>query len=150
MTTAEATAEDGNWVSLKDASARAGVSISWLRKQYRSNGLPTRDTVGPRGMQKAVPLDEVRRRAAVFAPAPTGPAVAAATAASPVAAPSLSSSPAPARPAPSAAPATDLTVALLDRLFEAQARAARAEAESAYLLLKLDDAYAEIEQLRLG
>lgn len=127
-------AVEGTWVSLKDASARAGVSISWLRKQYRHNGLPTRETVGPRGLQKAVPLDEVIARAAVFA----SPSAAAAPAAPP---------PPPAAAA-APAPAPDLAAVLLDRLFEAQSRAAGAEAEAAYLLLKLDDAYAEIEQLR--
>jgi hypothetical protein len=37
---------------------------------------------------------------------------------------------------------------LLERLVEVEARAAQAEAESAYLRLRLEDAYAEIEQLR--
>lgn len=127
---------DATWVSLKDASVRAGVSISWLRKQYRNHGLPTRDTVGPRGLQKAVPLDEVRARAAVFiaspelvAQDPPGPSPHAVLPVLPQAPP-------------------DLTSLLLDRLFEAQSRAARAEAEAAYLLLRLDDAYAEIEELR--
>lgn len=124
--------DDGNWVSLKQASAQAGVSISWLRKQYRHNGLPTRDTVGPRGLQKAVPLRDVITRAAVF--------TSGSSAASP-----------PAEPQVPALPTTlpaDLTGELLDRLFAAQERAARAEAEAAYLILKLDDAYAEIEQFR--
>ena len=133
--------EDGNWVSLKDASARAGVSISWLRKQYRNNGLPTRDTVGPRGLQKAVPLDEVVARAAVFTSA---------------ASPDGDGAKEVVPPAPPAGQgdlshdvaSPDLMRELLDRLFEAQARAARAEAEAAYLLLRLDDAYAEIDQLR--
>ena len=124
---------DANWVTLKEASARAGVSISWLRKQYRHNGLPTRDIVGSRGLQKSVPLTEVLARAAVFTtngpgPPPTGP---------------------PPEPAhPGSELSSELTAVLLDRLFDAQGRAARAEAECAYLLLKLDDAYAEIDQLR--
>ena len=120
------------WLSLKEASARAGVSISWLRKQYRQNGLPTRETMGPRGKQKSVPLDEVVARAAVFGASPPG-------------------KPGEAEPRPIVMPATselELTGVLLDRLFEAQSRAARAEEEAAYLLLRLDDAYAEIEQLR--
>ena len=126
---------DTQWVSLKEASAQAGVSISWLRKQYRHNGLPTRDIVGPRGRQIAVPLGEVVARAAVFSPsAPTTVVPGAAAEAPPGPADSRGNS--------------DLTAVLLDRLFEAQSRAARAEAESAYLLLRLDDAYAEIEQLR--
>src|SRR5438105_2355643 len=112
---------DAEWVSLKEASAQAGVSISWLRKQYRHNGLPTRDIVGPRGRQIAVPLDEVVARAAVFSPG----------------APAVSERPAPALAAAVGADGSgtaDLTAVLLDRLFEAQSRAARAEAESAYLL----------------
>jgi len=128
---------EAGWVSLKEASARAGVSISWLRKQYRHNGLATRDIVGPRGRQIAVPLEEVVARAAVFSanPAPTG----------------AGEVPAPRATAPGSDEtqrAPDLAAMLLDRLFDAQSRAARAEAESAYLLLRLDDAYAEIEQLR--
>jgi hypothetical protein len=127
-------APDANWVSLKDASLRAGVSISWLRKQYRHNGLPTRETVGPRGLQKAVPLDEVLARAAVFAETLV-----------PGTAPPAGAVVLPLPPQPTT---PDLTAVLLDRLFEAQSRAANAEAEAAYLLLRLDDAYAEIEQLR--
>ncbi len=132
--------QDSEWVSLKDASTRAGVSISWLRKQYRNNGLPTRETVGPRGRQKAVPLDEVKARASIFttSPPPSAPFPAPA----PPAAATVGPVPHPA-PAP-----PELTAVLLDRLFEAQSRAAQAEAEAAYLLLKLDEAYAEIEQLR--
>lgn len=144
-------ADDLTWVSLSEASTKAGVSISWLRKQYREHGLPTRDTVGRRGLQKSVPLEEVVARAAVF-----------------------TSLPPPVEAAPPAAVTEDqhgggravaVTLAdlttlverlvrdehqcpLLDRLIEVEARAARAEAEAAYLLLKLDDAYLEIEQLR--
>lgn len=136
------------WVSLKEASARAGVSISWLRKQYREHGLPTRDTTGPRGLQKAVPIDEVMARAAVFAPS-----------APPASGPEPVS---PTGPTPVSAPVTLADLAalverltrhehecpLLERLIEVEARAARAEAEAAYLLLRLDDAYLEIDQLR--
>lgn len=148
-------AETATWVSLKEASERAGVSVSWLRKQYRQNGLPTRETIGSRGPQKAVPLEEVMARAAVFAgqppvvppsrvaPAPPVAPAAAATAAEP--------------PPPVAA---DLTVlldrlagvererSLVDRLVDAERRAAQAEAEAAYLRLRLEDAFAEIDTLR--
>lgn len=127
------------WVTLKEASARTGVSISWLRKQYRQNGLPTRDTVGPRGRQKAVPLEEVVARAAVFAPGPGSSTPAMDSGVQPVRASYAGADP---------EGAAGLTAVLLDRLFEAQSRAARAEAEAAYLVLRLDDAYAEIEQLR--
>src|SRR5436853_2166717 len=105
---------DAEWVSLKEASAQAGVSISWLRKQYRHNGLPTRDIVGPRGRQIAVPLDEVTARAAVFSRS----------------APAASEQSAPSVAPPAGADGSgnaDLAAVLLDRLFEAQSRAARAE-----------------------
>lgn len=140
--------DEPTWVTLKEASARAGVSVSWLRKQYREHGLATRDTVGPRGLQKAVPLEDVMARAAVFAPGP------------PPSEPTASSGPAdrpdvavPVTLADLAALLERLTrdehqCPLLERLIEVEARAARAEAENAYLLLRLDDAYMELEQLR--
>lgn len=141
-------ADESAWVSLKEASAKAGVSISWLRKQYREHGLPTRDTVGPRGLQKAVPLEEVIARASVFAvgPSPSAPAA-------PTAPTEHSESTVPVTLADLAALLERLTkdehqCPLLERVIEVEARAARAEAENAYLLLKLDDAYVEIEQLR--
>jgi hypothetical protein len=121
------TDEGATWVSLREASERAHVSVSWLRKQYREHGLPTIETVGPRGAQKAVPLEEVVARAAAF----TAPGAA-------------HSFPAVDGPGPVEA----AMVGLLDRLADAERRAAKAEAEAAYLMLKLDDAYREIDQLR--
>lgn len=122
---------DVTWVTLNEAAARAGVSISWLRKQYRRNGLPTIDVSGSRGPQKAVPLEEVMARAAAFTTPPAAPRL---------------STPA-ADPTPS--PATQLDDAsLLDRLIEAEARAAQTEAEAGYLRLRLEDAFAEIDRLR--
>lgn len=120
--------DDGaTWVSLKEASARAGVSVSWLRKQYREHGLPTIETVGPRGAQKAVPLEEVVARAAAF----------------------TTSGPSHLSPAGDGAGGVEAAmVSLLDRLADVERRAANAEAEAAYLMLKLDDAYREIDQLR--
>jgi hypothetical protein len=112
--------------------------------------------VGPRGTQKAVPLEEVVRRAAVFvntsAPNPQ-----------PTARPEPKPQVTP--PQPQAEPQASLPVhelqgllqrvtraeqdtSLLERLVQVEARAAQAEAESAYLRLRLEDAYAEIEQLR--
>lgn len=117
-------------MSLRDASAQAGVSVSWLRKQYREHSLPTRETAGPRGRQKAVPLEEVLARAAVFTTPP---------AAMPPPTPS---------PAPSPAELDRTALALLDRVIEVERRAAKAEAECAFLMLRLDDAYAEIDELR--
>jgi hypothetical protein len=155
-----------NWVSLKEASVRAGVSISWLRKQYRHNQLPTREMIGPRGLQKAVPLDEVLARAAVFA-SPTEAKPVRPRPTPEVEGPSPRPAPRPPPPPPAITPpAPAITfaemaavllermaqagheTALFDRLIEVQSRAANAEAEVAYLLLKLDDAYAEIDQLR--
>ena len=141
------------WLSLRDASERAGVSVSWLRKQYREHGLATRDTVGPRGLQKSVPLEEVVARAAVFTasrvpPDGDGPA------------PEAPTKPGPATPAVASVALADVLLAvetlaraqhdtsLLDRLIAAEARAAQAEAESAYLMLRLEDAYSEIQDLR--
>ena len=119
--------DDATWVTLNEAATRAGVSISWLRKQYRRHGLPTIEVAGSRGPQKAVPLEEVLVRAASF----THPAGA------------VELPPAP-RPRPAAAD----DASLLDRLIDAEARAAQAEAEAAYLRLRLEDAYAEIDRLR--
>ncbi|MGH9278657.1 MAG: hypothetical protein ACRD12_11215 [Acidimicrobiales bacterium] len=124
------TDEGATWVTLNEASARAGVSVSWLRKQYRRHGLPTIEVAGSRGPQKAVPLEEVLIRAASFMHPPgldveQGPSV-------------------PPRPQPAA---TD-DASLLERLIEAEARAAQSEAESAYLRLRLEDAFAEIDRLR--
>ena len=116
------------WVTLNEAAARAGVSVSWLRKQYRRHGLPTIDVAGSRGLQKAVPLEEVMARAAPFTTPPEPPG----------------EPPGPSRPVR----ARDDDASLLDRLIDAEARAARAEAESAYLRLRLEDAFAEVDRLR--
>lgn len=123
-------ATDVTWVTLNEAAARAGVSISWLRKQYRRNGLPTIDVAGSRGPQKAVPLEDVMARAASFA-TPGGETYAPAAAA-----------------VPAAGAGVPGDAALLDRLIEAEARAAQAEAEAAYLRLRLEDAFAEVDRLR--
>ena len=134
------------WVSLKEASARAGVSVSWLRKQYRQNGLPTQETIGPRGPQKAVPLEEVLARAAAFVAEPPHAKAAHSTAST---------------DSPHAAATTvdvhallervagfDRERALMERLLDAERRAAQAQAESAYLRLRLEDAFAELEDVR--
>ena len=143
------------WVSLKEASDRAGVSVSWLRKQYRSNGLPTREVIGTRGAQKAVPLEDVLARAATFGASARGSAPAAATVAEPVATASpvtaadTSPVPVPVPPAQASIPVTfaDL-LTLLERVVEVERRAAQAEAEAAYLRLRLEDAFSEIDALR--
>ena len=141
------------WVSLKEASDRAGVSVSWLRKQYRSNGLPTREVIGTRGAQKAVPLEDVLARAATFGASARGSAPAAAAAATvpepvPTASPDASPVPVPV-PAQASIPVTfaDL-LTLLERVVEVERRAAQAEAEAAYLRLRLEDAFSEIDALR--
>jgi hypothetical protein len=144
------------WVSLREASERAGVSVSWLRKQYREHGLATCDTVGPRGLQKSVPLEEVVARAAVFVAAKAGSpapnATAAATAGTGDSA-TESALHAPLTLADVLATVEAITRArqdtnLLDRIIEVEVRAARAEAEAAYLMLRLEDAYTEIDDLR--
>src|SRR5436190_15014258 len=96
--------EEATWVTLNEAAGRAGVSVSWLRKQYRRNGLPTIDVAGSRGLQKAVPLEEVMARAAALT-------------ARPGAMPQPEPSPPARRPAADGAP-------LLDRLIDAEIRAA--------------------------
>lgn len=144
------------WVSLKEASDRAGVSVSWLRKQYRSNGLPTREVIGTRGAQKAVPLEDVLARAATFGASARGSAPAASAATPTLPEPVAAASPTAAADAsPVAAPphaSIPVTFAdlltLLERVVEVERRAAQAEAEAAYLRLRLEDAFSEIDALR--
>lgn len=124
--------DTATWVTLNEAAARAGVSVSWLRKQYRRHGLPTIEVAGSRGLQKAVPLEEVLARAASFAALPPS-------------GPQVEYGPARRR-LPHPPPGQDAS--LLDRLIDAQARAAQAEAEAAYLRLRLEDAFAEVDRLR--
>ena len=125
--------DDATWVTLNEAAARAGVSVSWLRKQYRRNGLPTIEVAGSRGLQKAVPLEEVVARAAAFAGDREQPVAVL---------PRDGAAQATRRPASYDDPS------LLDRLIEAEARAAQSEAEAGYLRVRLEDAFAEIDRLR--
>jgi hypothetical protein len=139
--------DNRTWVTLKEASARAGVSLSWLRKQYRQKGLPTVEVPGPRGLQKTVPLEDVLERAAPFALAPE-----------PTEQPSeahgghmtgtVSLALADLSDLLERFSRADRDRELLDRLLEVEDRAARAEAEADYLRLRLEDAFAEIERLR--
>jgi hypothetical protein len=162
--------QDATWVTLKEASGQAGVSVSWLRKQYRRSSLPTREEQGPRGPQKLVPLEVVRALAAPFAPSPPGGSVATlrpAPGSGQVARPGPAAEPEPAgpgraaappdpAPAPSAAGARtafsqaqpDRELLLIDRLVEAEGRAAQAETDAAHLRARLEAALGEIRRLR--
>lgn len=50
----------GTWVTLREASAAASVSISGLRKAAREGRISARTAVGPYGEQKLVEIGEVR------------------------------------------------------------------------------------------
>lgn len=136
--------DEDAWVTLRDASDQAGVSVSWLRKQYRRGTLPTREVAGPRGPQKLVPLDRVRALAAPFSPAAGAPGPASGTSPAAPRVPGLPQ--AVDRGSRAAVGAPDL--ALLDRLVEAEGRAARAEADAAHLRARLEAALDEIRRLR--
>ncbi len=133
------------WVTLKEASERAGVSLSWLRKQYRQNGLPTVEIPGPRGLQKTVPLEDVLERAAPFAAGFAGDGrdtrVGHMSGTVSMAASDLSE-------LLERFSRAHREQELLDRLLQVENRAARAEAEADYLRARLEDAFAEIERLR--
>lgn len=108
------------WVTLREASESAGVSISALRKWYNAGIIPSKMAPGPRGDQRLVPLDAVHARAAKYAHAPLRDA-----------APEPPPPPAPVAPA---APTgimrsggAEELVVILDRLADAERRAARAE-----------------------
>ena len=55
---------DGTWVTLADAEREAGVSRSTLRTWYRTGQIASRLMPGPHGLQRLVPLDVVRAKAA--------------------------------------------------------------------------------------
>ena len=113
-------ASQATWVGLREAAERAGVSVAWLRKEYRLRGLPTRERRGRRGVEKEVPLEEVLHRAARFVrPAPSGAVIAVA----------------------------EMT-RLLDRLAEAERRAIRAELALEQERARTDQLRAEIEQMK--
>lgn len=59
---APAPAQD-KWVTLKEASRVAGVSVSTLRNWYRKEVISSRTERGPNGEQRLVRLDEVTKRA---------------------------------------------------------------------------------------
>ena len=89
MTTAEQAApatpdtfDQPSWVTLREASDAAGVSVSAIRKAYRAGRIEARDEDGPYGVQKRVRLDEVRavvgagvRTRTTSSDAPTGTAL---------------------------------------------------------------------------
>ena len=156
---AEAQEQEDEWVSLREASIRLGVSISWLRKEYREKGLPTRDIPGPRGPQKAVPLRLVAARAARFTGANPPPPVSREPL-EPLEPPARPPGPSPTGgygavvPVPPAESSsggrigelsalfdrlaeTERRADVLDRLAEAERRAARAEAAVEQLLQRV-------------
>lgn len=57
------TKNGANFVTLKEAATQAGVSISALRKWYRSGAIDSKTVQGPNGMQRVVDLAAVKDRA---------------------------------------------------------------------------------------
>lgn len=55
------------WATLRDAAARANVSVSALRKWYRNGTIRSEMADGPHGEQRLVALEDVIERAARFA-----------------------------------------------------------------------------------
>ena len=55
---------DATWVPLADAERQAGVSRSTLRTWYRTGQIASRLMPGPHGLQRLVPLEVVKDKAA--------------------------------------------------------------------------------------
>lgn len=62
------------WVTLREAQAEAGVSLSALRKWYRSGVIRSQDKEGVHGPHKLVAIDDVHRRINAYREA-TSPSV---------------------------------------------------------------------------
>src|SRR4051794_1468565 len=60
----DAALDTAEWVTLPEAAAAAGVSVSALRAWYRAGDVPSRMERGPHGQQRLVQLEEVLERAA--------------------------------------------------------------------------------------
>lgn len=140
---------DEEWVTLREASEAAGVSVSALRKAFRSGRLASRLERGPYGDERHVELGEVR---AVMGRPRTDPRTTSADVSSPV----LSGDYLPVPRSEWAAVMAqlgNLHQAGQD-LAEARERAARAETEAAFLRERLAElrerttaTSADVEQL---
>lgn len=58
----DADAAPDEWVPVKEAAARAGVSVQAIRKWYRDGSLPVRAVDSPHGPMNLVPLAAVEER----------------------------------------------------------------------------------------
>lgn len=68
----DAALDTAEWVTLPEAAAAAGVSVSALRAWYRAGDVPARMERGPHGQQRLVRLEDVLERAARSRRAPAG------------------------------------------------------------------------------
>src|SRR3954470_17424472 len=60
----DAALDTAEWVTLPEAAAAAGVSVSALRAWYRAGDVPSRMERGPHGQQRLVRLEDTLERAA--------------------------------------------------------------------------------------
>jgi hypothetical protein len=60
----DAALDETEWVTLPEAAAAAGVSVSALRTWYRRNDVTSQLAPGPHGQQRLVRLEDVLERAA--------------------------------------------------------------------------------------
>lgn len=58
---------DERWVTLRDANAETGASVSALRKWYRKGTVRSEERDGPHGLQRYVWLADVKTRQRVWA-----------------------------------------------------------------------------------
>jgi hypothetical protein len=65
----DATLDAAEWVTLPEAAAAAGVSVSALRTWYRRGDVAAELAAGPHGQQRLVRLEDVLERAARSRPA---------------------------------------------------------------------------------
>jgi transposase len=76
----DATLDAAEWVTLAEAAAAAGVSVSALRTWYRRGDVASELAAGPHGQQRLVRLEDVLERAARSRPAVDRPRAGGATA----------------------------------------------------------------------
>ena len=142
----DAALDTAEWVTLPEAAAAAGVSVSALRSWYRAGDVPSRMERGPHGQQRVVRLEDVLERAARSRR--TGAAADAATSSGPAAGDSRTGR-------GQAAQAIDVVSILGAHLARADERADRAEearraceAELRHALTRAAAAEAERDLLR--
>jgi hypothetical protein len=136
--------EPSTWVTLREASAQAGVSVADLRKWYRSDKIRSRLDTGEHGSRRLVILEEVLARAK----RPTGEGM--------VPSPSSSdATPAPPGTIPVPIDAWEKALAQLGdlhqadkELAEARERAVKAETEGYFLRERLREMQRRLERLQ--